>query len=1760
MATGNLGEYKIVISADYADLQSQIKAATDVIRQSVDSINTQFTNMNDSVTASMQRMSNNVKASVVEATTAAKTMGTTFEAMGASVNDSVKTMNTMPTSIERYSTSIQKATKDTNVFATTLSKVSSHLQWLAGAAITTALLGSVAGINHVTESTDALNAKIRQNLEMADQYHNNNQQLNADMNTLNQTAQLYATGFGMSINDVQQAMQILSRRFKDVASVQYLTSVALTMSKLDMVDMKKSAQDLEAVMLQFGLNAQGTRQFLNDFTVAVHTARITGTDLLDALERSGAAFKNFHMGARESIAAVAALSTETARTGATIGVTFKSIASNFDTKNAVKALQAYDIELYKVNEDGTKTMREGANIFQELINLFGKLDDEGKRKLAFSLSGGKYQVNQMMSFLEDANGNFDKFMSEMKNKSSDAMTQELLKTAMDTYESKIAQFKASLQVLAQTIGNQLLPKLKNIAVSLSVVAGYLTKHSETVISVAKTLAILSASYLVVRGAMFAYTVVTGICATVQTIAEGATKGLTVAVALGSKIMDEARAAILSYTIMTGVMSTTEALAETATLLLADAFTVLKATLFESPIGIILLLLTALSVAMYELYEHWSEIKNLLIDLWNSLVDFISQAIEDIINAFPALAVAIYVVYIGWEFVVRSLKLFWEGLVAFIKDCGELLKSIWEWIVNNAVWLKNQVSDAISGLIDNIKSYLPDFGEWANSIVSVFGDMAKKIFGIAAKIKNAIRDALHINKKGESDNSANEESEIEALYKQKEGEVQKLIDESYEKSLDKLTGNSTSPDSGTISDRIGEMNGRGGSGGTGGAGSAKQAADNSNEAQAWRFLKGKGLTNELSSGLIGNWEIESPGLNADTWDSAGQSYGIGQWTVSSGRYQKLVKYGEDTKQDITTLGGQLNFAWEELTTGEYSDALTKISQEATSVRDIATSVARHYEKPAWIENPERQDKAEEIYNRFASPNGEQNVTDYEKQQKSVEEIQKRQYDTLKKQYDVLVAQTELELRRKNQFMTANDKLYLWNKVMGVNGGNVDFNKTVTTSSGSQFNGLTAEGGTWRRETSNVDIEGLSDRAKSTISAAADYFFKQTGRQLIVSSGKRSWGGHTTGEKIDFVDDAGHNTLENNENGIRDGLIAYLHSLGVGAVDEYSHPSSNATAGHVDVDSAGSDWFEGTNYGGFKSTGTTSTKVFSTLGQFQKDNAKMIEDKMKQDAELWKDKYAYNEAITSAGGISTLAKLESTIQQSVNANKPLGKTEEKIYEEMLKVKGGQALKGSPEWYKSQTAIAKLYEDEKRKQLDFEEKASQKHISALTAMTEKEMDWANKHNLVSDRQMLDYQINKNETNYANNSGLMETELSKTAKAGQEQAIVDSFHKMMQAVTEEEAKAEAEHLMTLSADTDATIKAVNKMQDAYEKYYQTREELAEKYEDSIRRYWFAGVSSLQSGLESAMDGILNKTKSFAQAFRDIFSSVWKALVSQFSKDFASRIMQGLNPIKLNNNQGNTVPASGSYNAVAGVGTNWLMGSLLGGGTKGSTQGTASLYNPITQFSSQIFNTMNITKNAVASSMQAISSTSLNTIDGIKNSFLQAEVEKRTASKITGNTVTKDSETTKTSVLANISTMVTQMLAAMAIMWALSAIFGGGSSTETSTSSVNLGRSPTSYYSTPSTISQVQVPSFDTGALQIPQDMLAMVHQNEMVIPASLADNIRSMGNQSTTNTGGKVVVNNSVNANAIDGRGIKEMLHTNNRTLAKSVKEAYRRFDTNV
>jgi hypothetical protein len=140
------------------------------------------------------------------------------------------------------------------------------------------------------------------------------------------------------------------------------------------------------------MGAKDAGQFLNDFSVACHVARTSGTDMLMALERSGSAFAATNMGVREAIAAITAVSTVTGKTGATIGDSWKSILANLDFKKAQAALEAYNIKLYEVGKNGEKVQRQGAVVLTELLQQYAKLDDEGQKKLATAIAGGRRKL------------------------------------------------------------------------------------------------------------------------------------------------------------------------------------------------------------------------------------------------------------------------------------------------------------------------------------------------------------------------------------------------------------------------------------------------------------------------------------------------------------------------------------------------------------------------------------------------------------------------------------------------------------------------------------------------------------------------------------------------------------------------------------------------------------------------------------------------------------------------------------------------------------------------------------------------------------------------------------------------------------------------------------------------------------------------------------------------------------------------------------------------------------------------------------------------------------------------------------------------------------------------------------------------------------------------------------------------------------------------------------------------------------------------
>jgi hypothetical protein len=174
-------------------------------------------------------------------------------------------------------------------------------------------------------------------------------------------------------------------------------------------------------------------------------------------------------------------------------------------------------------------------------------------------------------------------------------------------------------------------------------------------------------------------------------------------------------------------------------------------------------------------------------------------------------------------------------------------------------------------------------------------------------------------------------------------------------------------------------------------------------------------------------------------------------------------------------------------------------------------------------------------------------------------------------------------------------------------------------------------------------------------------------------------------------------------------------------------------------------------------------------------------------------------------------------------------------------------------------------------------------------------------------------------------------------------------------------------------------------------------------------------------------------------------------------------------------------------------------------------------------------------------------------------ETTKTTVTTAAEGTRVATSQAAQATVMANIGAMMAQMLAAMALMAVFGALFGGGgSSTETSTSEVNLGRSPNSYYMTPSAVMQsttFQVPSFDIGG-NIEQDMFAMVHKGEMVLTPEQAEVIRNSArsNGSMGNGGANANVKSNITVTTVSSRGFEQVLRDYNRDLSKNVKKGIR------
>lgn len=368
-------------------------------------------------------------------------------------------------------------------------KARSHWNWLlTGAALAGVHELSQSFLSNAKEIEEQL-GKTRQNMELSPQYHNNVKQLDADLEHLKNTAALFSVAYSADLREVMESMQLISRRYKDLPTIQLLENMVLTLHKLDFVPIAEGSRLIEAITNQFQLSAEAVKQFVNEVSVATHSYNILSIDLLAALQRSGSAMKQMNMGTRESIALISVLSNATSRTGGELGQFFKSWSVNLDYPKMKKALNELGISLY----DAENKMRPGVDVLEEMFRAFGTMDEKSQNAFATLSGGGKWMANYASVMLRNAD-----MIRDAYNKlgiASDELTASLLATRLDTYANRLEQLSASWKVFSTTVGYEALPAMKNLVWHLSEGLQALNNHREEVSRAVNGIVLLGEAFL-----------------------------------------------------------------------------------------------------------------------------------------------------------------------------------------------------------------------------------------------------------------------------------------------------------------------------------------------------------------------------------------------------------------------------------------------------------------------------------------------------------------------------------------------------------------------------------------------------------------------------------------------------------------------------------------------------------------------------------------------------------------------------------------------------------------------------------------------------------------------------------------------------------------------------------------------------------------------------------------------------------------------------------------------------------------------------------------------------------------------------------------------------------------------------------------------------------------------------------------------------------------------------------------------------------------
>jgi TP901 family phage tail tape measure protein len=207
-----------------------------------------------------------------------------------------------------------------------------------------------------------------------------------------------ARNTGQTFDTVAEAALELSRQGLKAEEVTKRLNDALVLSRLSGLSAADSVAGLTAAVNSFSSAGLTTTEVLNKISAAAASAAVSDRDLIEGLKRSGAVAVASGVQFDELIGIISALQERTARGGAVIGNSLKTIFTRIQDIEKLKALQNLGVQV----TDLEGKVLSSNKVIENLAPTFAKLDQAAKVNLADNLVG-KFQIAPFLALLEDYN-------------------------------------------------------------------------------------------------------------------------------------------------------------------------------------------------------------------------------------------------------------------------------------------------------------------------------------------------------------------------------------------------------------------------------------------------------------------------------------------------------------------------------------------------------------------------------------------------------------------------------------------------------------------------------------------------------------------------------------------------------------------------------------------------------------------------------------------------------------------------------------------------------------------------------------------------------------------------------------------------------------------------------------------------------------------------------------------------------------------------------------------------------------------------------------------------------------------------------------------------------------------------------------------------------------------------------------------------------------------------------------------------------------